>query len=90
MMDDMDDNAGVMLGKIVAQIDNLERGITDLRSEVREHLVTRREWQERNSAIDRELKDLKGKRAPWWSVVTAVAALAGIGWSIFVTIVELS
>lgn len=52
-------------------------------------VVTRNEWLQRNDYVDRRFidvdkqfgtiaKETAAKRAPWWSVVTAFAAIAAL------------
>lgn len=45
-------------------------------------VVTRNEWLQRNEYVDKRFSDIDkenaAKRAPWWSIVTAFAAIAAL------------
>lgn len=80
------------LAVVISRLDDMKQDISDIRADqvsARKENVLRSEWEQRNSHVDfrfhtqgREIGDLRSelnsKRAPWWTWVTAIAALLAL------------
>ena len=79
-----------LVGEQATTIEEIKRGLATSGSV---H-VTRAEWELRNQTVDERFAGVRGdlvrldqeaksRRAPWWSVVSVIAAVCALVWSIF-------
>lgn len=84
------DNA--TLAVVVARLDDLRVQVASLSDKLDAHrgeMVPRTEWMQRNATVDERFQDqgkdisdlraeLAARRAPWWSVVSAITAVVAV------------
>lgn len=80
------------LAVVVARLDDLRAQVASLSDKLDAHrgeMVPRTEWTQRNATVDdrfnaqgKEIADLRAelaaRRAPWWSIASAIAAVIGV------------
>ena len=91
------DDYRITLAKVEATLEGVQDALKELRDEVRSErrdVVARNEWLQRNMYVNSKFddqgkdiseikQDMAAKRAPWWTIVTAIGAGIALVWSIF-------